>query len=160
MSFDDLFFKHFWLLLVLIHTINGIVLKFSVRKYIRTDSRLKKGYRDYLKGWFIIGNLPWLVIGVGVLTGLINNTFDGIDFTLNNVVSVVFLVTITAIWCAGVVWIYVKDGAKFLERHPGLIFSPLPFARTDLTSKQIKLRFLLLFVPFPFILIIIYFNIF
>ncbi|MFT5104018.1 MAG: hypothetical protein ACI86C_001679, partial [Candidatus Latescibacterota bacterium] len=38
-----------------------------------------------MKGWFIIGNLPWLVIGVGVLTGLINNTFDGIDFTLNNV---------------------------------------------------------------------------
>lgn len=56
-----------------------------------------------------------------------------------NPIVLLFHASIVAIWILSVRWIYFKDGAEFLERHPGLL-------RGNPTAKSIK-------IFFPFMLI-------
>jgi hypothetical protein len=158
MYIDELFIKHFWLTMVVAHGINCLWRRFNIKEHIRADSNRKKGYNEFLRGCFIIGNLPSLIIGVGVLTGTINTTFDALDRNISNPIPFAIMITLLAIWTAGVVWIYFKNGAKFLEKHPGLFFNSFTFLpyrslNSGITAKQIKLQLLLFFVPFPFVLI-------
>ena len=87
----------------------GITFKIYSKKYIADDPKLKDGYDKLLKGWFIYGNIPGVIMTIGDFTGLTNPMGLVLHFY-----TVVLLVL-------GSRWIYLKDGADFLAKHPGLI---------------------------------------
>ena len=99
----------------------GITFRIYSKKYIADDPKLKDGYDKLIKGWFIYGNIPWVIMTIGDFTGLTNGMQEFFDPKSMNPMVLVSYFSIVVLWVLGSRWIYLKDGADFLAKHPGLI---------------------------------------
>lgn len=48
---------------------NALIMKKKTKSHIEKDPTLKDGYQTIIKGFITWGNLPWLVMGIGILVG-------------------------------------------------------------------------------------------
>ena len=120
---------------------NGLILKYRSKKYILQNPELKEGYDKYFKGWLIYGNIPWVIMMIGNLSGQTQNTFEYFNPKAMNPMVLIFHFSIIALWVISVRWIYFKNGAEFIETHPGLMQKSSLSGNTNVTAKQIKLFF-------------------
>ena len=97
------------------------------------------GYDKLVKGILFYGNIPWIIMGFGIISGLTTTIFDYFDPKSMNAIVLVFHLSIIVLWGLSTRWIYFKQGAEFLEKHPGLIQMKGFGNRSDVTVKQIKL---------------------
>ncbi len=72
----EIIFKHVWVGFIVIAVINAFLLKKRTTKYSDINPELEEGYDNYIKGYVIFFGLPWLIIGLGILLGSINNIFE------------------------------------------------------------------------------------
>lgn len=121
--------------------VNGLILKLQSKKYIIKNPKLKEGYDKYLKGWLLYGNIPWVIMAIGNLSGMTNNTFEYLNPKTMNPIVLIFHASIIVLWILSINWIYFKNGAEFIEQHPGLIRKSSFSGNTNVTAKQIKLFF-------------------
>ena len=84
------------------------------------------------------GNIPWLIIAIGTISGLTNSTFDYFNPKSLNPMVLIFHASIIVLWILSVWWIYFKNGAEFIEEHPGLLQKSSFSGNTNVTAKQIK----------------------
>ena len=120
---------------------NGFILKFRSKKYIAENPELKDGYEKIFQGVILFGNIPWILMAIGDLSGLSNSVLDFFNPSQLNPIVLAFHASIIVLWVLSVRWIYFKDGAEFLERHPGL-FRIYGFnGVSNATAKQIKIFF-------------------
>lgn len=129
--------KHIWILFITITIVNGLVLKYRSRGYIARDPELAPGYEKLFRGWIFYGNIPWIIIAIGNLTGLTNNIFEYFQPRQMNPAVLIFHLSTIILWILLVKWIYFEKGAEFLERHPGL-FRKSGFSNKDLSAGKIK----------------------
>jgi len=129
--------------LIIGNIIVGITFKIYSKKYIADDPKLKDGYGKLIKGWFIIGNIPWVIMTIGDFTGLTNGMQEYFDpKSMNPMVLVLHFYTVVLL-VLGSRWIYLKDGADFLAKHPGMI----KVLFEDITSpKTIKIYWTIVLV--------------
>ena len=45
---------------------NALILKLRSRRYIRERPELSEGYKRLFRGVLLWGNLPWLLMGIGI----------------------------------------------------------------------------------------------
>ncbi len=141
----ELLFKHFWIVLVAVTIANGLIFKFRAQQYIVADPGLKEGYDKLFKGWLLWGNIPWIIIGIGNLCGFTNSVFAYFRPRELNPMVLLFHVCIIVIYVLSVKWIYFRNGAEFLEQHPGF-FNKSFLSDSNITAKQIKIFFPLMLV--------------
>jgi|SRR6185437_3799905 len=127
--------KTFWLIAIGITCINAYVLRFRAAAEIARNPKLKEGYDRLLKGYLICLNLPWLVMGLGILMGGARGVTDYFYPRSGNPYVLAFHVTIVALSGLMIFWVYLGDGAEFLVRYPGVM-------RADIQSPLV-LKFLL-----------------
>lgn len=120
---------------------NGLVLKYRSKKYIDQNPELKEGYDKCFKGWMFYGNIPWIIMMIGNLSGITNNTFEYFNPKAMNPMVLIFHLSIVALWVLSIRWIYFKNGAEFLAAHPGLTQKSSFRGNTKLTAKEIKTFF-------------------
>ena len=120
---------------------NGLVLKHRSKKYIAENPELEEGYDKYFKGLLFYGNIPWVIMMIGDLSGVTQNTFEYFNPKAMNPMVLVFHFSIIVLWVLSVRWIYFKDGAEFIVTHPGLIQKSSFSGKTNVTVKQIKFFF-------------------
>ncbi len=130
-------FNYAWLLLILSTFLNAYIIKARSRKYIGTKPELKKGYDLFITGMMIYGNIPWLIMMLGSISGVTENIFMYFLPRTFNPIVLIFHCSIVLLWLLGIRWIYFKGGASFLEEHPGLL-------NTSTTALKVKLIFPLL----------------
>ena len=130
----EILFLQTWALFILITVINAYILKSRSHKYIATNPELKDGYKKMFNGLLFYGNVPWIIIGIGNLTGLTNSTFDYFAPRQLNPIVLLFHLAVVVLWLLSIKWIYFKNGAEFLEQHPGLL-------RPSQTARQIRIFF-------------------
>lgn len=130
----NLLSQYFWIFLIFINSLNAFNFKKRSKINISQNPALEEGYDNITKGWLIFGNIPWLIMGIGILTGVTNNIWDYFSPKLMNPAVLFFHITIISFWIIGSFWIYVKDGAVFLARHPGLLNFKTPFSSKEITS--------------------------
>ena len=70
------FFRHAWLMFVAVTVANALILKFRSRGYIRERPELAAGYTRLFRGVLFWGNLPWLVMGIGIELGGVPGIFS------------------------------------------------------------------------------------
>jgi len=138
----EIIFKHTWIMFIAVTVANGFILKYRSKKYIAQNPELDEGYRNYFKGWMFYGNLPWVIMMLGNLSGITQNTFEYFNPKAMNPMVLVFHFSIIVLWVLGIRWIYFKSGAEFIEAHPGLIQKSNFSGNSNVTAKQIKI-----FVP-------------
>ncbi len=135
----DFIFKHFWLLLIVATFINSFIIKFNSKKYILKNSDLEEGYSKLFKGMLFYLNIPWLIMGIGMLFGMTKNSFDFFNPKAMNPIVLTFHGSIIVLWVLSIWWIYFNKGAEFLANHPGAIQIQGPGIKKNLTAKQIKM---------------------
>ena len=69
-------FRHGWLMFVAVTCLNALILKLRSRYYVRERRELAAGYTKLLWGVLFWGNLPWLVMGVGIELGGLPSIFS------------------------------------------------------------------------------------
>ncbi len=113
--------RHVWLLFVVVTTANALILKYRSRRYIQQRPLLAEGYQRLFWGFLFWGNLPWLVMAVGIEFGGVPDMFcyfrprDGDPYVL------AWFAFVIADWLLGFYWIFARRGAEFLVEHPGLL---------------------------------------
>lgn len=124
---------------VMVTFFNARWVKRNARKYILEKPELEEGYNKMYKAYIIYGNVPWVIIAIGYLSGLTNSIADFSRPSEMNPIVLIFYAAIVLFLILSVWWIYFKDGAEFLENHPGLVQKNSFFSgRTDMTAKEIK----------------------
>lgn len=117
----EFLFRYFWIAFIVSTVINAFMLRRRSREYIERDPQLEEGYRALFKGYLIYGNIPWVIMGIGILQGSVNSIFSYFHPAQLNPAVLTFHASIIVLWLLSVRWIYFKGGAELLERHPGLL---------------------------------------
>lgn len=129
----DLIFNQAWIFLIVMTCVNGFVWQFKSKKYIAENPDLKEGYESLIKGWFIFGNIPWVIMGIGMLTGLTKSMDEFFNPRLENPIIIVFFLAIIVEWILGSRWIFFQGGAEKLVKHPGM------FTQTEKGNEKFEL---------------------
>jgi hypothetical protein len=137
----EIIFKQAWIMFIAVTFANAFILKFRAKKYIDKNPDLRKGYEDLFKGIVLFGNIPWIVIAIGNLTGMTNSIFDFFNPRALNPIVLIFHASIIVLWLLSIRWIYFRNGAAFLERHPGFIEKHGFSGNSAVTAKEIKTFF-------------------
>ena len=117
-------FKHAWLLFILATCVNGAVWWHRARPKIAENPALEQGYRRLIRSWIIYGNLPWLVMGAGILSGAVPSTFHYFN-PRNGPFVIAFYMTVVVLWILSFYWMFFRGGAEDLILHPGLMNLPV-----------------------------------
>ena len=113
-------FKHAWILFIAIQCINGLVWWVKAQPKIKNDPTLLPGYKNLIKGWLIYGNIPWLIMGAGILSGSVENVPSYFN-PKNGAFVILFYASIVVLWIASIYWVFFKNGVEKLMRHPGIL---------------------------------------
>src|SRR5207249_7283843 len=68
--------RHFWLAFVVVTIVNGRYWWAGVQGRIRAQPELGPGYHRLYRGYLFWCNVPWLLMGVGILSGQVRWMFD------------------------------------------------------------------------------------
>ena len=113
-------FRHSWLLFVIATTFNGGLWWLRAQPRIDENPALRKSYARLIRGWLIYGNVPWLVMGMGILLGGVPSPITYFN-PRNGPFVFLFYLSVVAIWAAMFRWLFFKQGAEELVRHPGCL---------------------------------------
>jgi len=142
MEIITLLFRHAWILFIAATVGNALFIRHRSKDLIAEDPGLAEGYQQIFKAILFYGNMPWVIMAVGMLSGLTNNVFDYFRPRDMNPAVLAFHAAVIILWVLFTRWIYLKGGAAFLERHPGVLVKRGFGSVTYLTAKEIKM-----FVP-------------
>lgn len=137
-------FKNPWIFLIGVTIANGMFLKHNSKKYIAQNPELEQGYDMLFKGLITYGNIPWVIMMIGNLSGMTQYGFEYLNPRAMNPMVLAFHLSIILLWVLGIRWIYFKNGAEFMESHPGLLRKKGFGDDTDLTAIEIKMFFSLM----------------
>ncbi|MBN2717149.1 MAG: hypothetical protein JXX14_14955 [Deltaproteobacteria bacterium] len=135
---DLIFFENGWLVFILVTVVNALVLNFRSRRFVENKPELKEGYQKFIVGMLFYGNIPWIIVGIGNLTGMTSSLFEYFSPGQMNPVVLVFHASLLVLWGLSVYWIYFRGGAEFIESHPGLFTKSGFLGATELTATDIK----------------------
>ena len=138
-----LIFRHAWLLLVLTTCAQGASWWRTAKRKIAQDPALGPEYRRLIKSFLIYENLPWLVMGAGIVSGAVPSTLHYLN-PRNGPFVVAFFVVLVVLGIAQFYWLFFQQGAEVLVAHPGL------FALTFKRPWALKALYLLC-LPFVFL---------
>ncbi len=137
----EIIFKHIWIIFIALTIVNGLIIKYRSTKYIAENAELEEGYNRYFWGWIIYLNIPWVIMMIGSLSGITQNTSEFFSPRAMNPIVLIFHFSLIVLWVLAVRWIYFKNGAEFFETHPGLIQKSGFSGNKHITAKQVKLFF-------------------
>ncbi len=117
----DFIFRHAWILFVVVLVANYFTIKPRIQQHIDKNPDLKIGYDKLVKTTLIYGTIPWVIIALGDLTAQTTSIFDYLNPRSFNPFVLTLHLYIIIGWVLSFRWIYFKNGADFLIRHPGFI---------------------------------------
>lgn len=128
--------RYFWLSAIAVTCMNAAVWWKRAQEQIAQQPELEEGYRRLIRGWLIFANIPWIVMGIGVLFGGVPGVFHYFN-ARNGPFVIAWYVSIVAIWLLAAWWLFARRGAEEIARYPAL------FQGTSANSVTIKVTFVL-----------------
>jgi len=113
-------FKYLWIFFLAMGLVNCFLGWRSLLTHIENNEVLKTKYRHLFIQYVIWTNLPWVVMGVGILLGKTQGVLDYLVPSSGNLTVVIWwgLFFLMNFILAG--WIFFAGGAETLEKYPGL----------------------------------------
>jgi hypothetical protein len=111
---------HVWILFLVVNAANGAIWWVRGRPYRERDPSLTEGYRSLIRGWILLGSVPWLIFGAGLELGGLT-PWSYFHPESSNPYVTAWFGSIVLLWLAGVYWVFARGGAEQLSRHPGLL---------------------------------------
>lgn len=113
--------KWSWLLAILSMFLKAYSIRRKADKKIALNPELEDGYRKIIKGYLVWGNIPWVVMGIGITIGGVPSVFHYLNFNSSNPYILAFFISVFFISIMGTYWILFKDGAEMIAKHPTLL---------------------------------------
>lgn len=120
----ELVLRHFWVAFVLVTFVNGRTWRSRVESLIEEQPALGPGYQRLYRGYLFWLNLPWIVMGTGILSAQVTSVFDFLRPSDGNVFVLWWWGLNAMLLCLGTYWIFFRGGAQTLARHPGVYMVP------------------------------------
>lgn len=107
---------------VIVQCVNGAVWSFrgTAEHPERRDS-----YKKLVLGFLILGNIPWLIVGIGSLSGRLSSLDELIYPVRSNLFVLDFHISTIILIALSSCWIYFGKSAQTLIDHPGLLNRPV-----------------------------------
>lgn len=144
-------YRYLWTFFLGMGVINSILGWRSLLTHIKNNEVLKAKYRYLFIQYAIWINLPWLVMGAGILLGGAGGVFDFLVPSSGNFVVVTWWVLFLLMNFILAGWIFFAGGAETLEKYPGL-----PTLLSG-SAAQIKVVVAVGFILINFLAVLIYF---
>ena len=115
------FTRYFWIFAIIVTSIPVPMARQASKYYIRQDSDLAPGYRKLFRRYLLWMNIPWVVMGIGVIIGKVPSLWhffkprDGNPYVLAWFASLVLLMVVVSYW------IFFRGGAEMLIKHHGVL---------------------------------------
>ena len=129
----ELIFKHLWLFLIIVTLMNTAIVSILARKSLKSRPELAESHRKCIRFFAIYHNIPWIVMGIGVMSGGAPTSFHFFRPRDGNPYVLAFHGAFITVWLLSVIWIYSMNGAEVIAKHSELLQKPL-------TPLQVKLR--------------------
>ena len=94
--------KSFWLIAIVVTFLNAYLLRSRSQEAIARNPELKEGYEKIFRGYLIYPNIPWVVMGVGILFGGVSGVFDYFNPAAGNPFVLAFHISVVALWALSV----------------------------------------------------------
>ena len=120
----ELLLRHFWIALVVVTVLNGRAWWGRAQSRIQSQPDLEPGYRRLYRGYLFWTNVPWLAMGLGILSGQVPSIFEFLRPSEGNAFVLAWWGLMAGVLCLGTYWIFFGGGAETLERHPGVYMVP------------------------------------
>jgi hypothetical protein len=133
----DLISKYFWLVAILVTGINWAMFRKRAQPYIEANRDLTEGYGALFRGYLFWLNIPWVVMGVGCISGGVPSVWHYLRPRDGNLYVLAWFASVFFLWVFGTFWIFFRGGAETLARHPGAIEFTYGFKRKDITQPAI-----------------------
>jgi hypothetical protein len=128
-----------WVPFIAMTFANAAIFKARAKRRVQEHPELEEGYQAIIRGFTFWGTIPWVVMGIGCLSGGVQSVEDYFRPGEGNPFVLAFFLSAFVIWTLGTNWILFRGGAEMLVRHPGLF-------NWDFTSpKQVKLWWIVYF---------------
>jgi hypothetical protein len=121
MELFKFFDKWLWAWFILATILNSVSYWKRARSRIAANPGLQDGYRSLIKGFLFWGNLPWVVMGVGCVSGTVRSMFDYFRPRDGNPYVLAFFGVVILEWLLLANWLIRKGGAQKLVDYPGLV---------------------------------------
>jgi len=115
--------RYFWLVAMFLSVLNAVIIWARCRSHMERDPSLRPGYVRMFRWFLVAGNIPWIVMGLGVLVGGEPTVFSFLHPRSGDPWAIAFVVTLYALWGLLFYWVVIGDGAAQLAQHPGF-FTP------------------------------------
>ena len=91
---------------------------------MRANPDLEAGYRRLIRGWLIYGNIPWFIMGAGIVFGEVGSVFEFFN-PRHGPFVVAFYISVVVLWVLASYWLFFRGGAEELITYPGLLNLPI-----------------------------------
>ena len=113
----NVLFSYFWLIMIISLCANYFVLWRRAREVVRKRPEMAAGYRRLLPASFLFLALPWIVMGLGITVGHVDNVFCFARWREGGPYVLAFWV----VWGVELllidVWVFLGDGAKIIPSY-------------------------------------------
>ena len=120
MPAGNFIFNNGWILFILVTVFNAFYLKARSKKFIDKQPDLQEGYDQLFKGYLIYLNIPWIVMGIGILFGGVPSVYSFFRPRDGNIFVLAFHATVVILWMLSIWWFYFNGGAEFLIKYSGV----------------------------------------
>ena len=92
-----LLLRHFWVMFIVVTSLNGAVWWHRAKPVIAAHPERRESYRRLIRGFLFWGNLPWVVMGLGILVGGVPTVFHYFN-PRNGPFVIAWYCTVVLIW--------------------------------------------------------------
>ncbi len=128
--FFDFISRYFWALALALGAINAIIIYGRTESYRQKDPTLVPGYKMLIRWYFILSNIPWVIMGWGIMSGRVASIWTYLHPRRGGFFTESFFFSIVSLWLLFGYWIYFAGGAETLSKYPGVFRVQLRSVRT------------------------------
>jgi len=115
-----LFFRYGWALFIAVGILNTLIGWRRAKAVIAAHPERRETYRRLFFGFLFWGNLPWVVMGVGIVAGGVPTMLHYLD-PGNGPYVIAWYCSIVLLSILNLVWLFFLRGAETLIDHPGFL---------------------------------------
>lgn len=113
-------FEYFWLIAIIVNLVNGAIFKFRSLGKVPQPGTTNLDCDRIILGYIFWLSLPWLIVGVGTLTGHLSNMFELFRPQDLNPFTLAFFGCLSLEELLLFHWVFFRGGAEHLGRFPWL----------------------------------------
>jgi hypothetical protein len=140
----DFISRYFWLMAIGATAANWVIFRKSAQKHIAENPQLQEGYAALLRGYLVWMNIPWLVMGVGCTVGGVPSVWHYFRPSDGNPYVLAWFGSVFLLWLLGTFWLFFREGAEKLARHPGAVKFASGLRSMDVTNPALIKAFWLM----------------